>query len=158
GRLGGLPGTWGYVKGGVGMVSFILCDIARSEGVVVAAGVPVGRILPGEGVELAGGETIRAPVIASNADPRVTLRLLADASDPAWPAQVEAIRITGCTVKLNVLLRELPSFSARPGTLEPHHLGQINTPLTRAEWRQAFETARSGRLPERLWTELYFQS
>jgi phytoene dehydrogenase-like protein len=158
GRLGGLPGTWGYVKGGMGMVSFILCDIARAAGAVVAAGVPVGRILPGEGVELTGGERIEAPVVVSNADPRVTLRLLAGAADPAWRAQVEAIPIAGCTVKLNVLLRELPNFAARPGTMEPHHLGQINTPLTRAEWRRAFETARSGRLPERLWTELYFQS
>jgi phytoene dehydrogenase-like protein len=76
GRLGGLPGTWGYVKGGMGMVSFILCDIAREAGAVVAAGVPVARILPGEGVELSAGEMIRAPVVVSNADPRVTLRLL----------------------------------------------------------------------------------
>ncbi len=29
GRLGGMPGMWGYVKGGMGMVSFILCDVAR---------------------------------------------------------------------------------------------------------------------------------
>ena len=29
GRLGGMPGMWGYVVGGMGMVSFILCDIAR---------------------------------------------------------------------------------------------------------------------------------
>ena len=29
----GLPGTWGYVEGGMGMVSFLLCDIAREAGV-----------------------------------------------------------------------------------------------------------------------------
>ncbi len=29
GRLGDSIGQWGYVKGGIGMVSFILCDIAR---------------------------------------------------------------------------------------------------------------------------------
>jgi phytoene dehydrogenase-like protein len=158
GRLDGLPGTWGYVKGGMGMVSFILCDVAREAGAVVAAGVPVARILPGEGVALEGGEQIHAPVVVSNADPRVTLRLLGDDADPAWAARVEAIPITGCTVKLSVLLRELPDFTARPGTFEPHHLGQINTPLTKAEWQRAYEQARAGELPERLWTELYFQS
>jgi phytoene dehydrogenase-like protein len=158
GRLGGLPGTWGYVKGGMGMVSFMLCDIAREAGAVVAAGVPVGRILPGEGVELAGGEKVHAPIVVSNADPRATLRLLGEAADPAWQARVEAVPITGCTVKLNVLLSELPDFTARPGTWEPHHLGQVNTPLTKAEWQSDFETARAGGLPERLWTELYFQS
>src|SRR3954451_6615615 len=38
GRLGGTPGMWGYVKGGMGMVSFILCDIARDLGALVLTG------------------------------------------------------------------------------------------------------------------------
>ena len=29
-------------------------------------------------------------------------------------------------------LTELPNFTARPGTREPHHTGQVNTPLTQA--------------------------
>ena len=158
GRLGGEPGMWGYVVGGMGMVSFLLCDAAKAEGAVVATGVPVARILPGEGVELAGGETIHAPVVVSNADPKVTLRLLGDRADPAWRAQVDSVPILGCTVKLNVALRELPDFTSRPGTREPHHFGQINTPLTKAEWRENHRAAREGRLPDRLWTELYFQT
>ena len=149
---------WGYVVGGMGMVSFLLCDAAKAEGAVVATGVPVARILPGEGVELAGGETIHAPVVVSNADPKVTLRLLGDRADPAWRAQVDSVPILGCTVKLNVALRELPDFTSRPGTREPHHFGQINTPLTKAEWRENHRAAREGRLPDRLWTELYFQT
>jgi phytoene dehydrogenase-like protein len=114
--------------------------------------------VPGQGVELEGGERLDAPVVVSNADPIVTLRLLGEAADPAWKAAVESIPIVGCTVKLNVALRELPSFRARPGTLEPHHLGQINTPLSKPAWRDVFETARRGDLPAELWTELYFQS
>ena len=54
GRLGGMPGMWGYVKGGMGMVSFYFCDAAREAGAVVAAGVPVARIVPGEGVRARG--------------------------------------------------------------------------------------------------------
>ena len=61
GRLGGMPGMWGYVKGGMGMVSFYLCDAAREAGAVVATGVPVARIIPGVGVQLAAGEKITAP-------------------------------------------------------------------------------------------------
>ena len=158
GRLGGSPGLWGYVKGGMGTVSFILCDIAREAGAVVAAGVPVARIIPGQGVELEGGERIDAPIVVSNADPIVTLRLLGDAADPAWRSKVESVPIRGCTVKLNVALKELPNFRARPGTKQPHHLGQINTPLSKEEWRTAPQIAREGRLPERLWTELYFHT
>ena len=59
GRLGGMPGMWGYVRGGMGMVSFYFCDAAREAGAVVASGVPVAQIVPGEGVVLEGGERIR---------------------------------------------------------------------------------------------------
>jgi phytoene dehydrogenase-like protein len=158
GRMDGQPGTWGYVEGGMGMVSFILCDVARDAGAVVAAGVPVARILPGEGVELEGGKRVRAAQVVSNADPRVTLRLLGDAADPDWRAQVEAIPMQGVTVKVNLTLRELPNFRARPGIFEPHHTGQVNTPLGKAEWHQAHRASRRGELPERLWCELYFQT
>jgi phytoene dehydrogenase-like protein len=158
GRMGGIPGMWGYIKGGMGRVSFLLADIARDAGAVVAAGVPVSRILPGEGVELESGERVRAPSVISNADPRTTLRLLGDAADAGWQAQVERVPITGCTVKITLGLQELPNFIARPGTQQPHHLGQVNTPLSKSEWRAHHATARSGELPSRLWTELYFQS
>ena len=158
GRLGGMPGMWGYVQGGMGMVSFFLCDAAREAGAVVAAGVPVAQILPGEGVVLAGGERIFAPVVISNADPRRTLTMLGDDADNGWRARVESVPIEGCTVKLNVLMRELPNFRARPGTLEAHHYGQINAPLTKQEWKDGFAAARRGELPEHLWCELYFQS
>jgi phytoene dehydrogenase-like protein len=158
GRLGGLPGSWGYVKGGVGMVSFYLCDISRRFGAVVGTGVPVSQIVPGEGIVLERGERISARAVVSNADPRTTLRLLGEAADPDWKAKVESIPMEGCTVKLNVLLRELPDFKARPGTDEPHHRGQINTPLNKVDWQVGFKAARAGELPRQLWTELYFQT
>src|SRR6202041_3411629 len=158
GRLGGMPGMWGYVKGGMGMVSFYFCDAARDAGAVVAAGVPVAQIIPGEGVVLEGGDRIAAPIVVSNADPRVTLRLLGSAADHAWRARIENVPIEGCTVKLNVLLAELPNFTARPGNNQPHHFGQINAPLTHAEWKAGFAAAQKGELPQQLWCELYFQS
>ncbi len=158
GRLGDMPGMWGYVKGGMGMVSFYFCDAAREAGAIVATGVPVAKIVPGEGVELDGGELIHAPVVISNADPRQTQKLLGTAADLKWREHVEEIPIEGCTVKLNVLLRELPDFTARPGKNEPHHYGQINAPLTKSEWKNGFAAARAGKLAERLWCEIYFQS
>jgi phytoene dehydrogenase-like protein len=158
GRLGGMAGMWGYVRGGMGMVSFYFCDAAREAGAVVASGVPVARIVPGEGVVLEGGERIGAAVVVSNADPRRTLTMLGEAVDGGWKARVERVPIEGCTVKLNVLLREMPNFVARPGVDAPHHYGQINAPLTHAEWKAGYAAARRGELPEYLWCELYFQS
>jgi len=163
GRLGGMPGMWGYVRGGMGMVSFYLCDAAREAGATVISGVPVAEIVPGECVYLESGERVAARTIISNADPRQTLRLLNSSADPAWRAQIESVPIQGCTVKLNVHLHELPNFTARPGPLtsnqaEPHHYGQINAPLTKNEWKAGYAAARRGELPEHLWCELYFQS
>ena len=158
GRLGGMPGMWGYVKGGMGMVSFYFCDAAREAGAVVATGVSVARILPGEGVLLESGERIIAPFVVSNADPVRTLRMLDASADPIWADRVRSIPIEGCTIKLNVLLRELPNFRARPGINEAHHYGQINAPLTKTEWKASYAAARAGHLPEQLWCELYFQS
>jgi phytoene dehydrogenase-like protein len=158
GRLGGMPGMWGYVQGGMGMVSFYFCDAAREAGAVVAAGVGVAEILPGEGVLLEGGERISAPVVVSNADPVITLRLLGKSASSDFRSKVEHVPIEGCTVKLNVLLRELPDFLTRPGQLQPHHYGQINAPLTHAEWKDGFAASRRGELPGHLWCEIYFQS
>jgi len=158
GRLGGLPGAWGYVRGGMGMVSFFLADAAWKHGAVIASGVPVSQIVPGQGVILEGGDRMNAPVVISNADGRSTLGLLGNNVDTGWRAEVESIPIQGCTLKVNVWLRELPNFRARPGTCEPHHFGQVNTPLTKEEWKAGYTAAREGRLPEQLWTELYFQS
>ncbi|WP_165244983.1 phytoene desaturase family protein [Paludisphaera soli] len=158
GRLGGVPGQWGYVEGGMGMVSFLLCDAARDLGAVVVTGAPVARILPGEGVELAGGERIAADVVVSNADPRATLRMLGEHADSSWRGRVETVPQLGCTLKMNVALRHLPSFKARPGENREHHLGQVNTPLSKAEWDEGYRASRRGELPARLWTELYFHT
>lgn len=153
-----LPSVWGYVKGGMGMVSFILCDVAREAGATVAAGVPIMRILPGEGVELDDGGKIYAPIVVSNADPRATLRLLSDAADASWKAQVLRVPIKGCTVKVNAALNELPNFRARPGTTGDHFLAMINTTLSLDEWRTYCDTAKGGELPSRVWTEIYIQT
>jgi phytoene dehydrogenase-like protein len=158
GRLGGMPGMWGYVRGGMGMVSFYFCDAAREAGATVVSGVPVAQIIPGEGVRLEAGEFIAAGTIISNADPQRTLGLLGEAADATWRERIGRVPIEGCTVKLNVHLRELPNFTARPGTNEPHHYGQINAPLTKDEWKAGYAAARGGALPEHLWCELYFQS
>ena len=154
GRLGGMPGMWGYVRGGMGMVSFYFCDAAREAGATVISGVAVAAILPGEGVLLESGERIAARTVISNADPRCR----ASSSEYCDRSQLERIPIEGCTVKLNVHLRELPNFTARPGLNQPHHYGQINAPLTKDEWKTGFARARSGELPGHLWCELYFQS
>jgi phytoene dehydrogenase-like protein len=70
--------AWGYVEGGMGRISFAIAEAARDLGAVLATGTRVARILPGVGVELDGGDVLRARVVLSNADPKVTAGLCGD--------------------------------------------------------------------------------
>ena len=84
GDLDGQGPVWGYVKGGMGVISFAIAEAAEDAGAVLACGVPVAEILPGEGVRLDGGELIRATTVVCNADPKRALAMLPnDASVPA---------------------------------------------------------------------------
>ena len=158
GRMGGMPGQWGYVKGGMGMTSFLIADVALQAGATIKTGLPVAEIEPGSGVILECGTKISARNVICNADPQVALKLLGKNADSAWSDKVKSVPIRGCTVKCNVGLREMPNFIARPGLFEDHHKGQINTPLDHTGWQSSFEAMRRGELPEQIWTELYFQS
>ncbi|MFN8152616.1 MAG: NAD(P)/FAD-dependent oxidoreductase, partial [Solirubrobacterales bacterium] len=128
----GGPGSssWGYVEGGMGMVSFAIADAAQEAGAVLACGVPVARILPGEGegdgtagVELEDGTVIRAKSVLCNADPKVALRLLGPevvgGIDSAYLAKLEGWKTRSPTVKLNAALKRLPSWTAAPGESWP---------------------------------------
>ena len=153
-----LPGMWGYIEGGMGMVSFLLHDAAVDAGATVAAGVPVGAIVPEEGVVLEDGVALRAPVVVANADPQVTVRLLGEHADPVWKRQVEAIPTRSATAKLTLALSRLPTFAVRDRDGRLPARTQINTPLTDDEWRASFDAACRGQLPERVWTEDYLQT
>jgi phytoene dehydrogenase-like protein len=59
---------------------------------------------------------------------------------------------------LKSLACQAVASNGRPGTRQPHHFGQTNAPLTKAEWKDGYAAARAGRLPKQLWCELYFQS
>jgi phytoene dehydrogenase-like protein len=117
GDLEGQGPVWGYVKGGMGMVSFALADAAQEAGAVLAAGVGVGEILPGEGVRLDDGTLIRATTVVCNADPKVALRLLGDngAVPDSYRDRLEAWKVRSPVVKFNAALSSLPEWTAAGG-------------------------------------------
>ena len=159
GRMDGLAGTWGYVEGGMGMVSFLLCDIAREAGATVAAG-RAGRADRSRARASSWPRASGSGRGASSPTPTRAERSACSTAgaDAAWAERVRAIPIDGVTVKVNMTLTELPNFTARPGTREPHHTGQVNTPLTKQEWRDHHRLANEGVLPPRTWNELYLQT
>ena len=116
GEVLGHGAVWGYVRGGMGMVSFAIADAAREAGAVLAAGVPVGEVLPGEGVRLDDGTLIHATRVVSNADPKRLLSMLPfEAVPPAYRSRLEEWDIRSPVVKFNAALRRLPSWTVAPG-------------------------------------------
>jgi len=152
------PGCWSYVVGGMGQVSRILYEAAQEVGIVVQTNREVKEIIPGEGVRLANDQFIRSSTIICNADPRTALKLLGDHATEEWKNKVLSIPQDGCTVKANLVLKELPNFKASPGTNENHHHMTVNLPLTLQEWQECFDSAKRGELPRKLWCEIYFQT
>ncbi len=156
GEVEGHGGCWGYVDGGMGQVSFAISDVAREAGAVIAAGVPVARIVPGEGVELESGELIRARTVISNADPKRVLGMLpGDALPAGYRERLDSWEVRSPVVKVNAALSRLPTFTAA-GSVEPHRaMVTVTHGLDAAQ--EAFEAAKRGE-PRVAWAELYFQT
>jgi phytoene dehydrogenase-like protein len=156
GDLLGHGSIWGYVEGGMGRISFAIGQAAQEAGAVLAAGVPVARIVSGEGVELESGELIRSSTVISNADPKRTLAMLGSGDLPAgFRERVEAWQVRSPVVKLNAALCKLPTFTAA-GSVEPHRAMVTITPGIEAA-QEAFDACRRGE-PRIGFAELYFQT
>ncbi len=156
GEVKGHGGSWGYVDGGMGRVSFAIAEAAQEAGATLAAGVPVARILPGEGVELESGELIRARAVLSNADPKRVLDMVpADAMPDDYRERLEGWEVRSPVVKVNAALSRLPDFTAA-GSVEPHRaMVTVTHGLDAAQ--EGFEAAKRGE-PTVAWAELYFQT
>jgi phytoene dehydrogenase-like protein len=156
GDLLGCGPVWGYVRGGMGRVSFALAQAAVDAGAALAVGVPVARIVPGEGVELESGERLRSRVVVSNADPKRMLAMLEGQAVPAdYRRCLEAWRVRSPVVKLNAALRRLPRFGANGGKGAHRAMVSITPGIDAAQ--EAFEAC--GRGEARIgFAELYFQT
>jgi phytoene dehydrogenase-like protein len=161
GGVGGKRGLWGFVRGGMGGVTQALAASAQSAGAEIRTGARVVRILAKDGralgVALASGEEIRAKVVASNADPKVTfLKLLDERELPAdFAAAIRAFKIEGVSMKINLALDALPDFAAMPGSaLAPHHKTTIHICPTLAYIERAYDDSKYGRPSARPMLEL----
>ena len=152
GETDGKRGVWGYVRGGMGGLTQALAAAARDLGATIRCNAEVARVLVHDGaavgVALTGGDEYHAPIVASNADARVTfLRLLDPRALPeAFVAAVERISYESASLKINVALSELPSFRVLPGTAPgPHHRGTIHICPDQDYIERAFDDAKYGR-------------
>ncbi|MCG3145176.1 MAG: Phytoene desaturase (lycopene-forming) [Gammaproteobacteria bacterium] len=112
-------------RGGMAAVSGALAGAAQAHGAEIRTGTRVARILVEHdrisGVELAGGEILRAGTVVSNADPRTTFFGLLGAGrlEAGFARYVKNIRMRGTAAKLHLALDRLPAFNG----LEPASMG-----------------------------------
>ncbi len=157
GDMDGRGPLWGYVEGGMGMVSFAIADAAREAGAVLACGVPVSEILPGEGVTLEDGTSIRAHTVISNADPKRTLGMLdGQEVDGGFRDRLERWKVRSPVVKFNAALDRLPNWTAAPGEDWPAR-ATIDVTGTIDDAQRAFEAAERGE-PAVAFGEIYIQT
>ncbi len=167
GRALGKRGIWGYARGGMGAVTQAMGAAAKDLGVEIRTSASVAEILVegGEatGVVLENGETLRARVVLSNADPKRTFLSLCPAS--AIPADFRQhlernYRCSGPVFKLNLALTELPRYTAAPAEMSPEAISSatvdIAPSLTYME--QAWDDCKQGTPSREPFIEIYTQS
>jgi phytoene dehydrogenase-like protein len=151
GEIGGRTGGWGLVRGGMGSITQAMAASAREKSVVIRTNASVAQILVKDdrvtGVRLADGETITAPVVAANTDPKRTfLTLLGEAHLPeAFARDIGAFRQESASLRMNLALKGLPEFAAFPGSKPgPQHASSITMIESQAHLDQAYLSARAG--------------
>ncbi len=158
GELDGHGGAWGYVRGGMGTISFALAEAAMEAGATIACGVPVGAIEPGTGVELEDGTELRAPVVLCNAGPKVALGMLEGRDIPAdYEARLRDWKVRCPAFKVNAALSALPRWSAADGDGIWPAMGTIDVGHGLDAAQDSFEAYERGEL-SLAFAELYCQT
>jgi phytoene dehydrogenase-like protein len=157
GDMTGEGPVWGYVEGGMGMVSFAIADAALEAGAVLACGVPVAEIAVGEGVTLEDGTSIRADTVVCNADPKRLLSMLdGQEVDASFRDRLERWKVRSPVVKFNAALERLPNWTAAPGESWPAR-ATIDVTGTIEDAQRAFEACERGE-PAVAFGEIYIQT
>jgi len=149
---GGHVGGWGFVRGGMGGLAATCRHAAEANGAEIVTDAPVARIdVAGgavQGVTLADGREIRAPVVVSTVHPKIAFLELLDRGElpDDFAASIEHFKCRGGGVKVNLALGELPQFAAAPSDrIEEHHTGSIEMAVSPAYVQAAFDDAAAGR-------------
>jgi phytoene dehydrogenase-like protein len=137
---------WGFVRGGMGMLTATMADAAREAGCEIRCDAEVDRVLTragrAVGVRLISGEEVRATRVVSNADPKRTFLTLCDREDlpGEFAARIEAYRCMGTSIKINLAVSELPFVQGLPQDgVQPYHTGimELNPFMADMDFQQA---------------------
>jgi phytoene dehydrogenase-like protein len=147
--------SWGFVEGGMGAVAAACEASARAFGAEVRTGTAVERVLTVNGrvrgVTLANGEEVLAPIVVTTCHPKIAfLRHLDPTELPAdFVHDIEHWKTRSGTVKINLAIGELPTFTADPDFDPEIHGGAIQILDDIEQLEEAYQDARFGRAARR---------
>jgi phytoene dehydrogenase-like protein len=143
--------SWGFVEGGMGAVSDALRASAESAGAEIRVNAPVERILTRKGratgVALASGEELSAPIVITACHPKITFlkQLPREELPPEFVHDIEHWKTRSGTVKINLALSALPTFTADPEFDPEIHGGAIQILDDVDQLERSYQEARAGK-------------
>jgi phytoene dehydrogenase-like protein len=150
GEVNGKLGAWGHSVGGMGAITQAMAAACVEHGVEISLESPVAKVLvnngKAQGVKLAGGEEIYAPIVAANVGPALLYRQLVDAGDldADFNRRIKGYKTGSGTFRMNVALSELPDFTVLPGKARAeHHTAGIIIAPGLDYMDQAFDDAKT---------------
>lgn len=163
GRVLGVRGLWGYVRGGMGRIADSLGDSARAHGAQIRSDSAVDRIIlradRAVGVATESGDTFFADAILSNAHPSVTYGLVGSALPEECTSALAGWKTEGVSCKINLAVTELPDFTCLPGKeAGPQHLGTVHLAPSMDFLDLAWADGRAGLPSAQPMVEVYIQT
>ncbi len=163
GDYDGVPGQWGFHKGGNGGFTQVLARAVEGWGGTIRTHAGVDRVIyengRATGVTLEDGSTLEADIVVSALDPRQTFTRLVDPDDlPQDLVQhIAEYKFQGSAAKVNFALSDLPSFPGLEGR-DDIFRGFTNLGPSIDYLEQAFADCKAGRFSRRPFLDCCVQS
>jgi phytoene dehydrogenase-like protein len=163
GEIDGAFRSWGLSRGGTGAISNAIASAARAAGAEIRPQTEVEKILvrgnQAHGVVLKNGDEIRARVVASSVDPRLTfLRFIEAGQLPdEFVEDIHHYRFRGSSAKVNLALDALPDFTCMPGP-GTHLRGAISISPSVDYMERAYDDAKYGRFSRKPYIDIVIPS
>jgi phytoene dehydrogenase-like protein len=163
GEIDGAFRSWGLPRGGTGAVSNAIAMAAREASVEIRTDTAVSGIVvrnnTARGVVLDNGDEIRASIVVSSVDPRLTFLTFVDRSTlpQDFLDDVRRYKFRGSSAKVNLALDALPDFTCLPGE-GPHLRGAISISPSVDYMERAYDAAKYGRFSRRPYIDIVIPS
>jgi phytoene dehydrogenase-like protein len=163
GDYDGVPGQWGFHKGGNGGFTQVLARAVEAFGGSIRTNAGVARVIydagRAAGVELEDGTTLRSDLVVSALDPRQTFMRMVDPDDLPGDlvGHIRDFKFQGTASKVNFALSELPRFPGLEGRADVFR-GFTNIAPSIDYLEEAFADCLEGRFSRRPFLDCCVQS